>query len=480
MDGDNGKGMTMKTADSQNAPSVTFRFKNLGPIEDAALRLGDLTIIAGRNNTGKTYLAYALYGFLKVWESWPGADDYFLSGDPTAGVARLISETISEGNSKRQVERDTLSQERQVVLKSLTRDFSDYFLANLFNAPTDDLEDASVEVEVSPGFENVQELKREFRGDKEFVIGFDGAEIHMACSDPELDETDQFWLSQQYLRFLFHNVFEEPFVLCAERFGISLFYKELDFNKNRVVDLLQKMGDDKSRKSLSPFDLIEGTTGRYALPIKDNINFTRDLPNIQKEKSDVYENKLFDDVKDIMAGYYRSSDDEVRFISKARKHRSFNIPLHRASSSARGLSDLYFFLRHVAKENHLLIIDEPESHLDTANQIQFARLLARLVKAGVRVLITTHSDYIVKEVNNLIMLSRSFDDKNKLIKRLKYDKQDFIDPDQVRAYVAEKGTLTPCVIDQFGIDFPVFDETINDINSVTSELASRVMLEERC
>ena len=29
------------------------------------MELGDLTIIAGRNNTGKTYLAYTLYGFLK-------------------------------------------------------------------------------------------------------------------------------------------------------------------------------------------------------------------------------------------------------------------------------------------------------------------------------------------------------------------------------------------------------------------------------
>ena len=44
---------------------MKFRFKNLGPIEQADLELGDLTIIAGRNNTGKTYLAYALYGFIK-------------------------------------------------------------------------------------------------------------------------------------------------------------------------------------------------------------------------------------------------------------------------------------------------------------------------------------------------------------------------------------------------------------------------------
>ena len=40
---------------------MKFVFKNLGPIHEAELELGDLTIIAGRNNTGKTYVAYTLY-----------------------------------------------------------------------------------------------------------------------------------------------------------------------------------------------------------------------------------------------------------------------------------------------------------------------------------------------------------------------------------------------------------------------------------
>ena len=49
---------------------MKLRFKNLGPIQEADLELGDLTIIAGRNNTGKTYLAYALYGFVKHLKRW--------------------------------------------------------------------------------------------------------------------------------------------------------------------------------------------------------------------------------------------------------------------------------------------------------------------------------------------------------------------------------------------------------------------------
>ena len=183
---------------------------------------------------------------------------------------------------------------------------------------------------------------------------------------------------------------------------------------------------------------------------------------------------LFDNVRDMLGGYYRSSGDDIRFISKARKKRRFDIPLHIASTSVRGLSDLYFFLRHVARKNQLLIIDEPESHLDTFNQIQLARLLARAVHAGLKVLITTHSDYIVKEINNLLMLSAPFEEKDEVLKELGYSKYDFLKPNSVRAYVAEKNTLTQCAIDRYGINMPVFDTTIDAINRVSSELSVRL------
>ena len=177
-------------------------------------------------------------------------------------------------------------------------------------------------------------------------------------------------------------------------------------------------------------------------------------------------------------GYYRSVGDEIRFISRARgKGRSFNIPLHLASSSVRGLSDLYFFLRHEAKRTDLLIIDEPESHLDTRNQIELARLLARCVRAGLRVLITTHSDYLIKEINNLVMLAQDFKSKDAILKKLSYTADDALDPCSIRAYVAENGGLTRCEIDRFGIEMPVFDDTIDSINRVSVELASHVQRE---
>ena len=55
-----------------------------------------------------------------------------------------------------------------------------------------------------------------------------------------------------------------------------------------------------------------------------------------------------------------------------------------------------------------MIIDEPESHLHPYCQILMARLIAACINAGIKVFVTTHSDYFVKEINNLIMLSNDF------------------------------------------------------------------------
>ena len=47
---------------------MKFRFKNLGPIKEADLELGDLTIIAGRNNTGKNVPCVYLVRFSQTME----------------------------------------------------------------------------------------------------------------------------------------------------------------------------------------------------------------------------------------------------------------------------------------------------------------------------------------------------------------------------------------------------------------------------
>ena len=469
----------MASTNSSSSAPVKFRFKSIGPVKEAELELGDLTVIAGRNNTGKTYLVYTLYGFLKLWNNWQmDAEDALVGG----GLESLAKGIAKDGHVRISANRSALNRERSLVRILIASSFSKKSLASVFSSPKDDFEGASIAVEMNGEFPDHQRSLQVITAAGEVLsLEFDGQDIYLTKkkavkhSKARSDLVGTFtYVLYLYLHFLLPELSLIPFVLSAERFGISLFYKELDFTKNRLVEVLQQMGDEKDREHFSPFFFIDQATSRYALPIKDNIDYTRSISDFRKERSELYEDKLFDDIKDMMDGYYRSEGDDIQFRSKGRKDRSFVIPLHRASSSARGLSDLYFFLRHVAQKNHLLIIDEPESHLDTANQILLARLLARCVRAGLKVLITTHSDYLIKELNNLIMLTRPFEDKKDVIKKLEYHEEDSLAPESVRAYVAEENSLRQCYVDEFGIDMPVFDETIDQINSVASELAARL------
>ena len=72
------------------------------------------------------------------------------------------------------------------------------------------------------------------------------------------------------------------------------------------------------------------------------------------------------------------------------------------------------------------------------------------------------------------MLSQQFADKDQVVRKLKYDPADLLEPTAVRAYVAENNSLTKCNVDRFGVDMPMFDKTIDEINDAANELASRL------
>lgn len=463
---------------------MKFRFANVGPIAKAEMELGDLTIIAGRNNTGKTYLVYTLYGFLRTWRTWPDALDYMQrqsrkilqenSSAQVIDVKKISKKLDEEGQYKCLMNRAALNRDRKKMISRIARDFSEIKIASIFSSSHSNFAKASIEVDLGSSISNKFTGKLEYSGE---VISIKYDKENLIFSAEKFTEKSfpisriEYLVSSIYMQFLLMSL-PRPFIISAERFGISLFYKELDFTKNRLVETLQNMGDDKNKDDFSPYILIEKYASRYALPIKDNIDYTRDIARSVKEKSKMHHAKLYDDVKKIMEGYYKSDEKEIRFVSKRRKGNHFDIPLHLASSSARGLSDLYFYLRHVAMKNELLIIDEPESHLDTRNQIMLARMLAHFVRNGIKVLITTHSDYVLKEINNLIMLSNSFEGKGKLIKKFKYHEDEFLHPESLRCYIAENRQLTRCEVDKFGADIPIFDKTIDDINRVSNELAA--------
>ena len=83
-----------------------------------------------------------------------------------------------------------------------------------------------------------------------------------------------------------------------------------------------------------------------------------------------------------------------------------DLPLMHASSMVSELAPVVLYLRHLVQPGNVLIIEEPESHLHPAAQVEFTRQLAKLVQQGYRVIITTHSEWILEELANVVQRSQ--------------------------------------------------------------------------
>jgi predicted ATPase len=114
------------------------------------------------------------------------------------------------------------------------------------------------------------------------------------------------------------------------------------------------------------------------------------------------------------------------------KSGSARYPLHRTSSMVSELAPVVLFLRYVVNVGETLIIEEPESHLHPASQLRLARAIARLVNQNVRVILTTHSDYFLNQLNNLITAS-SLSSARRVAAG--YDPKEAITPVKVGAYL---------------------------------------------
>jgi len=70
------------------------------------------------------------------------------------------------------------------------------------------------------------------------------------------------------------------------------------------------------------------------------------------------------------------------------------------------LAPVVLYLRHVVQPGQTLIIEEPEAHLHPAMQVELTRQIAALVQAGIRVIITTHSEWVLEELGNIVRRSQ--------------------------------------------------------------------------
>ena len=456
---------------------MKINFQNVGPIVNGDIELGNLTILAGGNNTGKTYITYMVFGLLT-----------FLKNDFGLHLlARDITNNIREDNKSSIL---FTAEMLRKVIETHVEEFDESDFARIFSCDDDRFKNSKIKLifndnDLNPTSPEELNETIKFRG-YEIVVNIKPNirkrdwQIEVSINK-DLDNTKENYVGASLIRsikriigsYFYSLFFPRPYLSTSERLGIALFYKDLDSNRNSMVEYLQQMKSKSNEaNSFDPFEFLEKATSRFAFPVHENINRIRSLNSIQKEKSIIDDLDLSLYISNMMGGTYKVIEDEIVFSNNKRAKNKMNFPVHLGSSSLRTLADVFFYLKHSARPNDLLMIDEPESHLTPQNQIIFVRMIAAAISKGIKVYLTTHSDYIIKEINNLIMLSKVLDsDFNLIEKKYGYKNCEVLNIDTVQGYLCSKGNIEHCPKNEFGLVVSNIDDAIDDLNQRTQDIA---------
>lgn len=449
---------------------MKFGIKNLGPIKDADIELGDLTIICGKNNCGKTYLTYSLYSFLttiqrsfvfqisKINEQY--FDDCYKEGSCSIDAA-LIWENFNS------------------LLCNAMKDFKEALPLFLTIAP----QTLHKELNISTIMEDRDYNKfKEAQGAARFQVT-EKCMFHIKKQAQSskiiirIENTGERLPRRENLRkmfnvvcsIFFNQIFPDAFSLTGERSGISLF-------ADNIADFSRKMENislpvTKLKKRIRVTQEAGLSNQSFPLPVAKEVAFFQNLKIIRKRVSYISkEHQRLLILADELSGGRYEFDDQLG-IQYFPENTDTPLTLSECSSSVKSLVEFNFYLRHCAKKNQILMIDEPELNLHPANQRKLARLLAQLVNAGIRVFITTHSDYIIREFNTLIQLKQDKSYIAKIKETEGYSDSELLDASRIQAYVAKRqddGVIfdkAPISQDD-GITISTLDDVIDKMNSI--------------
>jgi hypothetical protein len=461
---------------------MKFDFTNLGLIDHAELELGPLTLICGENNTGKTYVTYAIYGLLRSWRNLL----VMAIGDEIDSVA------ARKGTYKVDLQ-EMFSGQVNPYLDKLTAKYTEY-LPKVFGAGDSLFAKARVGIHIDAE-RDILPLSFQ-RSIKKGPAGQVLATVVKETGSPVLETlvADDTWVRSPFSGLsdfvvdaigdiVFSHYLPDTFIASAERTGAAIFRKELDFARTRMIEALGTLDTKELR---NPVRLLQSMEVDYAWPVQDNVDFVRQLETIDKQTGPLAKAhpELVAAFEAIIGGSYKVIKDKG-LVFQPKGAGKPRLSMTESSSSVRALLDIGFYLRCQAKSGDLFMIDEPELNLHPTNQRALARLLARMVNHGVRVFITTHSDYLVKEINSLIMLAQRTPWTRRVQEQHGYIEEELLSPDQVRLYMtctatdgrngkskrARINTLRQATIypDQ-GIEVTTFDTTIEEMNNIQGEI----------
>ncbi|MDX2069639.1 MAG: AAA family ATPase [Haliscomenobacter sp.] len=401
---------------------MIVEIKNFGPIESFTFDLNkDLHFIIGENGVGKSYACYCLYCVLKnMWNSAQDVENIRLSVNTTLDVSDdeiLLNDIIVEHLSK------ALSNS---FIKSLKNSFSNTFtsLDKLINNYSK--ENYSVLIQ-GPEFRIMID------SDDNGVPLLSSIELRNNFTIKKENQTNiSFYIGEHKWKTIPNSNFEEGFSIERFRFldeclKIVTFQIATAFRSYQYTFLpSSRSGLYTGLNSLVPI-MLQLSQNRNSLP-----NRTIQIPSLPDHIGDYFidlstlnpsnENQGLDlSIKniehDILKGKVRFDKDRNKIFYNAKTSEHLDLSLEESSSMVAELSSIVLFLKHVVNHKYkdvvdadwrdsiqnLMIIEEPETHLHPELQIRFIETLAALIDQNIKLILTSHSDYMFNKLNNMIL-----------------------------------------------------------------------------
>ena len=392
---------------------LELKIKNFGPIDEANIQVGQFTVFAGPNNTGKTFVSKMLYSMLSA----RNANHALVFFDATA---RLIeSELQLSGQSGRVVEESPLSAIRQGLQKieSILRGaFPSYPLQNEFDKLS------AVQPELMA---EVEEIKVHFQTFKNSVgTKEEGDPVWLFATQSSIDTLEEGFrdmvsaIEWGWKIKVIQNA-------CRNFQASSLPYLKGD-GDSRLCFSIEEVGELQEKEDSFEFtfyrQIIQNVQSfpesfylesplywklKSALesikldshyPFMDSLNGVPDYfydmavalrrRRIEHPFAEIHKN-----LHDAIGGKISLSEaGDLEFQQKGK-----SIPLSLTSAGVANMGMLALLIERGALERgSFLFIDEPESNLHPAWQVEMAEFLFELARQGVNVVVSTHSMTILK------------------------------------------------------------------------------------
>ncbi len=422
---------------------LTVSVKNLGPIAEGTVDLKPLTIFVGPSNTGKSYMATAIYGVMKALkrDNLVAPRRMFVGGamytDKVIGnLWEVPSEDSVFGNDvwkwASQLKKEELDPQ-QLTVSSLPETvramFEGITVQEMGEARSDAIRHLREAHRGEAGFVTRGRQPEDFRlnihrdapplnmdiqlVDEEsgsLYCDISSAEVEpsplvLLDYKPTLNEEpiDVFfevvssWMDSVTAKML-HGVPEQSYYLPAARSGIVQGHKVL------ATDILRR-----SARQGRPTENIPRLPGVTTEFVGNLIGLDRRMrdptpdPAMDNAISFIEDEVLHGKIDLDQSTASRIS--EIVYLPSGAQSESGEFTLDETSSMVSELAPLILFLKYLVRRGDLLILEEPESHLHPAAQQKMVQGLVQLVNSGVKVIITTHSEWVLWEVANLVRMS---------------------------------------------------------------------------